>query len=93
MRLIATAIALTICSRATGVVGDDGDSTSHFNNDYCDDGGEPSCPAEDKDEEEEVGEECTPYDPLGPSVVFRDSRGRLGNWMAMYQTLLAMQIR
>ncbi len=37
--------------------------------------------------------DCVPYNPNGATVVYRDSNGRLGNWMSAYEFLVAVEIR
>ena len=83
MRLVLLTLALATTTEITYAVDEEECSSTHD---------ESSCDASSHDVEE-VSSSCTAYDPLGATVIYRDSRGRLGNWMSVYANLVALQIR
>ena len=54
---------------------------------------EESCSIEKDGCEFVTRKECTRFDPTGPSVIIKDSNGRLGNHMFSVMTLVALKLR
>ncbi len=78
-RTLYTSIFLLLC-----LVGSQGEES------------EPNCQGEDDAPSGSCqlsSGDCLAYDPEQPTVLYRSSGGRLGNWMYVYFAQIVMQIR
>lgn len=54
---------------------------------------ETACAKQIADQQSTCAQTCVPFDPNAPTVVIRDTQGRLGNQMFAYLLLLSLKMQ